>query len=62
MVCVDVFSRFERPDLLVLRGKQTNFIMQKNLSMKWCDFPLTCQYIIKELFYSTIEANGNKYL
>lgn len=34
MVCVCVVSRFERPDLLVLRSKQTNFIMQKNLSMK----------------------------
>lgn len=29
MVCVCVVSRFERPDLLVLRSKQTNFIMQK---------------------------------
>lgn len=34
MVCVDVFSRFERPDLLALRNKQANFIMLKKYSMK----------------------------
>ena len=34
MVCVDVFSLFERPDLLALRNKQTNFIMLKKYSMK----------------------------
>jgi hypothetical protein len=59
MVCVCVVSRFERPDLLVLRSKQTNFIMQKKLSIKKL-FVLLTALLLPLFAFEMIADEDNK--
>ena len=53
-----MFSRFERPDLLVLRNNQVNFIMLKNLSMKKLFVLLTV--LLLPLFAFEMSADEEK--
>ena len=53
-----MFSRFERPDLLALRSKQTNFIMLKKLSIKKLFILITA--LLLPLFAFDMSADDEK--